>query len=433
MIEGIFAAFMNLSWQMVLIFGMAWLGLAMLRVRSSSARHVIWLIVVLCPLALLPMDILPSETAIFSIDDFGGVETAGDSLDLSVPSEKALLGRSTATQTEAEVFPGHRFLRDIRLKLPLLLVCIWALGAGVGFTRIVAGFVTLRKFISRAREVDDERVLMIFTRIKEEMGISRRVRLLISSEARIPFATGFIHPCVVLPDRMWASDEKLRMLLIHELAHLNRFDDLVNLLSRIAGSVMFFHPLFHLASKKLQLSSEEICDGWVIRLSGVRRDYADCLVEFASIGMGGLPIGLCEKQNSMARRIKSIFENEGAFKTMSKKSIAFLSLSASILILMISVIRLVGCTPEPNCTIKGTVTDAVTGQPIAGAKVSDGKYGEDKGATTDSDGKYGYLTWYEEHSIVAEAPGYKTQTRTLMTKLFGVESEKTVDFELEPE
>ena len=100
---------------------------------------------------------------------------------------------------------------------------------------------------------------------------------------------------------------------------------------------------------------------------------------------------------------------------------------------MISVIRLVGCTPpEPNCTIKGTVRDAVTGQPIAGAKVSDGDYGN-KGATTDSDGKYSYLTCYEEHSIVAEAPGYKTQGRTLMTKIFGVESEKTMDFALVPE
>jgi beta-lactamase regulating signal transducer with metallopeptidase domain len=432
MIEGLFVAFMNLSWQMVLIFGMAWLSLAMFRIRSSSARHVIWLAVVLCPLALVPMNILPSEIAIFSVDDFEGVVTTDGSLGLSEPRGKELLGRTTTLQPEVEVFSGHRFLRDIRLKLPLLLICIWAFGAGVGFTRIVAGSITLRKFISRAREVDDERVHTIFTRIKEEMGISRRVRLLISSEARIPFATGFIHPCVVLPDRMSASDEKLRMLLIHELAHLNRFDDLVNLLCRIAGSLMFFHPLFHLASKKLQLLSEEICDGWVIRLNGVRRDYADCLVEFASIGMGGLPIGLCEKQNSMARRIKSIFENEGAFKSMSKKSIAFLSLSASILILMISVVRLVGCTPEPNCTIKGTVRDAVTGQPIAGAKVSDGDYA-DRGATTDSDGKYSYLTWYEEHSIVAEAPGYKTQGQTLMTKLFGVESEKTVDFALVPE
>lgn len=433
MIEGLFAAFMNLSWQMVLIFGMAWLSLALFRIRSSSARHVIWLAVVLCPLALVPINVLPSETAIFSIEDFEGVMTTGNSLGLSATRGKELPGRTTSLQPKVEVLSGHEFLRDIRLKLPLLLVCIWAFGAGVGFTRIVAGSIALRKFISRAREVDDERVLMIFTGIKEEMGISRRVRLLISSEARIPFAIGFIRPCVVLPDRAPASDEKLRMLLIHELAHLNRFDDLVNLLCRIAGSLMFFHPLFHLASRKLQLLSEEICDGWVIRLNGVRRDYADCLVEFASIGMGGLPIGLCDNQNSMARRIKSIFENEGVFKTMSKKSIAFLALSASILILMISVVRLVGCAPEPNCTIKGTVTDAVTGQPIAEAKVSDGDYGEGKGATTDSDGKYGYVTWYEEHSIVAEAPGYKTQSKTLMTKLFRVESEKTVDFALVPE
>ncbi len=91
---------------------------------------------------------------------------------------------------------------------------------------------------------------------------------------------------------------------------------------------------------------------------------------------------------------------------------------------------------EPKFVVTGTVTDATTGQPIAGAKVTDDGYGPEpyKGAITDSEGKYSYLTWPEEHRIKAEAPGYKPQRKGI-TGLFHVESEdeKVIDFALEPE
>jgi len=91
---------------------------------------------------------------------------------------------------------------------------------------------------------------------------------------------------------------------------------------------------------------------------------------------------------------------------------------------------------EPEFVVNGTVTDAVTGQPIEGAKVTDDGYGSEpyQGAVTDSEGKYSYLTWPEKHRIKAEAPGYKPQRKGI-TGLFHVENEdeKVIDFALEPE
>jgi hypothetical protein len=91
---------------------------------------------------------------------------------------------------------------------------------------------------------------------------------------------------------------------------------------------------------------------------------------------------------------------------------------------------------EPEFVVTGTVTDAETGEPIVGARISDDGYGPKpyKGATTDSEGKYSYRTWPEEHRIKAEAPGYKPQRKGI-TGLFHVESEdeKVIDFALELE
>ncbi len=85
----------------------------------------------------------------------------------------------------------------------------------------------------------------------------------------------------------------------------------------------------------------------------------------------------------------------------------------------------------PTFIVKGIVTDAETGQPITGVKVGDHRYGDGKlFGITGPDGSYSYKTWYEEHTIKAEATGYKTKHEGLYTKLLGSEKEKIINFAL---
>lgn len=131
---------------------------------------------------------------------------------------------------------------------------------------------------------------------------------------------------MVLPDDLLDSDERLRMVLTHELVHLKQFDDWINLFCRIIGSFLFFHPLFHVAVRELELAGEEVCDGWVIRLTRTKEAYANCLVEFARIGVGRLPIGFSERKSSLVRRVKSLFNDEEVFRMIGKKQLIFLSI-----------------------------------------------------------------------------------------------------------
>ena len=90
---------------------------------------------------------------------------------------------------------------------------------------------------------------------------------------------------------------------------------------------------------------------------------------------------------------------------------------------------------QPSLAVTGIVKDAVTGRPIAGATVSDDGYGPKpyQSGGTDAVGRYRYMTWQEEHLIVAKAPGYRAQQQTLTTSLFRSEKEKVMEFALVPE
>ncbi|NQU10957.1 protein kinase, partial [bacterium] len=97
----------------------------------------------------------------------------------------------------------------------------------------------------------------------------------------------------------------------------------------------------------------------------------------------------------------------------------------------------VSSTDQPPLRVDGTVTDAVTGTPIAGARVDDNRYGAGPNkppqqAWTDAAGQFTLQTWPEEHTIAASAPGYETKLAVLLTSFWGGERQARMDFQLRP-
>ena len=104
-----------------------------------------------------------------------------------------------------------------------------------------------------------------------------------SDHLRVPTAIGFTKPLVVIPS--WTLQElstlELNSILLHELAHLRRRDDWTNLIQKIVGALLFFHPAVWWIEKKLALEREMACDDLVLAQATSPRAYAECLVALA--------------------------------------------------------------------------------------------------------------------------------------------------------
>ena len=77
------------------------------------------------------------------------------------------------------------------------------------------------------------------------------------------------------------SAAELNTILLHELAHLRRRDDWTNLVQKILGALLFFHPAVWWIEKKLALEREMACDDMVLASTTTPRAYAECLVSLA--------------------------------------------------------------------------------------------------------------------------------------------------------
>jgi bla regulator protein blaR1 len=168
------------------------------------------------------------------------------------------------------------------------LLIVWATIAGVLLLRLARSLCHVRRLGRQCREVE----LSAYPELAKVMcqhSCHRRVRLLVSEEIRVPTALGFFRPAVVLP--AWTlselSSEELRVVLLHELAHLRRWDDWTNLAQKVLKAIFFFHPAVWWIESRLALEREMACDDLVVEQTANPQGYAASLVSLAEKAFAG--------------------------------------------------------------------------------------------------------------------------------------------------
>ncbi len=168
-------------------------------------------------------------------------------------------------------------------RLATALPWIWATGSPATFAWLALGLIGGERLRRKAQPLNDD-VERLCRRLSESLGIARRVALGISERIATPILIGVVRPLILLPPvalKGWSA-EQIEMVLLHELAHVRRFDNLVNLLQRVLESVLFFQPAVWWISAWVRAERELCCDRLVIAQTGRRRPSAQLLAALAT-------------------------------------------------------------------------------------------------------------------------------------------------------
>lgn len=170
-----------------------------------------------------------------------------------------------------------------------LLAFIYLLGAIWVLMYLLLGIVSLWRVTTRSYTVTDDEDLQILESLRNAMNIKRSLRLVLCADIHSPQVWGVIQPVVMLPkgSDKWSSDRK-RFVLIHELAHVARWDWPLTILVKLCCALFWFLPLVWMLRKRMAQAAEMACDDFVYRLHfDLPRkegcDYADNLLQLALI------------------------------------------------------------------------------------------------------------------------------------------------------
>ena len=161
-------------------------------------------------------------------------------------------------------------------------IVVWAVLASWFLFGVARAFWHVRKLRKSCGPVDTASIDPMLRQTLQHASIHRNVVLCTSATIRVPTAIGFFKPAIVIPD--WVMQElsavEINQILIHELAHLRRWDDWTNLAQQLIKALFFFHPAVWWIEKKAALEREMACDDAVLETASPRA-YAECLARLA--------------------------------------------------------------------------------------------------------------------------------------------------------
>ena len=139
------------------------------------------------------------------------------------------------------------------------------------------------RLVSDSRLLDSGFAWQAVRELGETLHLQRPVRLYSSDHTDSPITLGALFPVVVLPSCYvtW-SDMCVRHFLIHELAHIRRWDWLQKLAGQTIVALLWFMPSAWWLFRRAQWYAELACDDMVVALGGNRHEYAQDLLRLGA-------------------------------------------------------------------------------------------------------------------------------------------------------
>lgn len=164
------------------------------------------------------------------------------------------------------------------------LAPLWIAGVLIFHVRGLASWLAVwrlrRVGVCAAPEGWRERLGILRGRLR----LARPVALLESCLAEVPVVIGYLRPVILMPVGLLAGLPvgQVEAILLHELAHIRRYDYLVNLFQVFAEGLLFYHPAVWWISRVIRTERENCCDDLVVSVTGGALEYATALTALES-------------------------------------------------------------------------------------------------------------------------------------------------------
>jgi TonB family protein len=339
--QALTTALFQFVWQGALVAAMLWWILALLRRRSAGLRYVV------CCITMAVLVLLPAVTAYRA---YSSPRSAAADLPTLLPTEATIVPAANA-----KPLPWNWLEHLQSWALP-----IWLLGVLVCSLRLIwcgRQIAALR----RSSEAAGDSIRQIVEQLVERLRSSRRVQVLISRMVDGPSVIGWIRPIILVPASSLTglSPEQLEAVLAHEVAHIRRYDDLVNMFQALVETLLFYHPAVWWTSACIRRERELCCDDLAVHVTGNSVGYARALARLERMRLSSTAMALGAVDASLSYRIRRIVGEAGPESSQTNMSgVVALCICVALAAIAINAGRMHSQGQQPSATVGKAIMTA---------------------------------------------------------------------------
>ena len=267
-------------------------GLCWLLPRAAAAtRHWIWFLAVASLPCLLLLACLPHSwhKPLWSVfTDFNSGNQISLTLNLASGGGPGYFVTPVSTAGTVAAAVSHssgntqRFAARLSSTWLVVAVVIWFCGASLGLISLLLSHVRLMRLARQGIPLETTDWTLLLREAGETLRLRRSVSLWQSADNPMPLTWGWWRPGVLVPAEAahWPAQRR-RVVLLHELAHVKRWDCLTQTIARIVRALFWINPLVWLATRRMCVERERACDDLVLNGGCKPSEYASQLVAIA--------------------------------------------------------------------------------------------------------------------------------------------------------
>ena len=184
------------------------------------------------------------------------------------------------------VKPQTSPVQRIELFAPYLLLA-YIVGVCFMLARFLSSIIGSSRLRRTIQPITDLRLLQTIAEQCARIGLKRVPLVALCQRVTVPVVVGIVKPMILLPPTLLCGldPNQIAAILSHELAHIRRYDLIVNLLQRVVEALLFFHPVAWWISRRISVERENCCDDVAAACMG-RLPYAGALLQMAELCIG---------------------------------------------------------------------------------------------------------------------------------------------------
>ncbi len=298
--------FLDVSIKSFVILALVFIFLPMLKNLSAAAKHLVWTLTMTALLVLPVLSITLPELNLKILSDNKVSKTVSKFVKKPVLSvakpkiieskAKKIIKKPKKQVLVPEIFREKQkgsfvtsvkstfknFFAKIKNKNWIFwIIFAWGFGFSIFMLPIIFGLFCVSWITLKSEKIQKKQLpnslLSIVNKFNRKIYLRQCSK---KSFLTVPTTWGIFRPIILLPENIKKySEDCLRVILLHETAHISRFDWLTQLVSRLACVVYWFNPLVWFANRCLRIEAEKSCDNKVLNTGFSSSDYANYLLD----------------------------------------------------------------------------------------------------------------------------------------------------------
>ncbi|MEM1069796.1 MAG: M56 family metallopeptidase [Planctomycetota bacterium] len=279
--------------------------------------------------------------------------TQGPSSTSTGPIDAGGVRQDSPDARESNIVETATTLRVSLDEIALAVIVVWRIGAFAALMIPLVGLVGIHRTRGSSKRVVDSRWHNQLNNLREELGIQGKVSLRTSSVIQCAMTWGVLRPTILLPTAadQWSQDQR-KIVLLHELGHIRRFDWATQMLGSLCCSLHWFNPMVWWISRQMRIEREQACDDLVLRTGVESTVYAEKLLELAKqfrpYPLAAIPMA---QKSRLEQRMRAILDRNRRREPPSYHMILATVFACTVLMVPLA---LVGATDAPPSRPRGS-------------------------------------------------------------------------------